>query len=350
MALDAAHVDAAPPACGRGCGAVAWTEAAGALPGVRDHHTTAIYAGATERALLVFGGIQTDALGGASSVHAEIFRAPIGADGTLATFEAETIALPFPLAFHAMAQLGSRLYLVGGIRTAPTGVVSSRAILVVELDEAAHVQRVRECGELPAGAMHPSAEIVGDQLYVLGGRRGDPVVDVWRAPIAADGCTETPQPAPALPETRSHHASVVYDEHIYVLGGFGAGDRARTTVLRSEHAGNGVMLRWDPVGELDPAPWTSSALLVDGALWLVGGGEGSGFFASFVPRVRRAMLGADGTLGAWVDVDAALPLARAHVHQTPMLDGRIYSVGGRIFNAAGEMESTDRVFVGALTE
>jgi hypothetical protein len=72
----------------------------------------------------------------------------------------------------------------------------------------------------------------------------------------------------------------------------------------------------------------------------VGGFDGA---LNLLPNVRRAKVLADGTLGPFEEL-APLLFPRAHVHHTPMANGRIFSVGGNI----GNHEVTDDVLVGYL--
>ncbi len=62
-------------------------------------------------------------------------------------------------------------------------------------------------------------------------------------------------------------------------------------------------------------------------------------------KVLRASFDADGKLGSFEVISDPLPTARSHVHQTPVYDGRIYSVGGRVGTS---FTSTDQVVVGQL--
>ena len=48
----------------------------------------------------------------------------------------------------------------------------------------------------------------------------------------------------------------------------------------------------------------------------------------FVDTIWRAPLDESGKIGAWEAVVPGLPAARAHVHNTPVVNGRVYSVGG----------------------
>jgi hypothetical protein len=351
-AMDAGAPDAMPDAmpdaavCGPACAELEWHEGP-ALPNISDHHTTFVHADGADAALFVVGGIATDPRGSASAVYDTVERAAIGADGAPGPFETEAVRLPFPMAFHGMAQVGDRYYLTGGVTTRdgrPTG--NSRAVML-ELGPGPRIERAVDCGPMLYGVVHPTTEWVNDRLYVIGGSIGPPTERVQMAEPGADGCPTNWAQAPRLPRSRSHHASVVIGEDIYLLGGFGEQNQeARTAILRSTRDGEGLT-GWERVGELDPAPWTASALVLGDTLWLLGGGEGSGFLAKFVSTVRRAPITADG-IGAFETVDQPMPLERSHVHQTPMHAGVIYSVGGRIFNEDGQLDSTDRSIYGRL--
>lgn len=343
--------DAAPdaaPGCEPDCPLIEWAEGP-SLGRASDHHTTAVLAGADGAALYVLGGISTDARGGIAAMSDRIQRATIDADGMPAAFT-DHGALPFPLAFHGQAIGPDVLHLTAGVRMGIGGPAGSAAIVAVPYAGAALGEPVLCDEALPEGVVHPTAERIGDRLYVIGGTRQNPVDGVWTAEIGPDGCPLPFAAAAALPEPRSHHASAVVDGRILVLGGFGPGQFPRTDILASVHDADGAVVDWEAVGTLDPAPWTASAVVDGDWLWLIGGGEGSGFAADFVDTVRRAPL-LDGLPGAFEAVQAPLPIARSHVHQTPLFDGRIYSVAGRIFMDDGiTMTSTDRTFVGELRE
>lgn len=348
--VDAAPPDAAvdaAPSCGAACATVDWREGP-ALPAISDHHTTFVHTDGDAAALFVVGGIATDPRGSASTVYGVVQRAAIDADGALGAFSPEPVALPFDLAFHGMARVDDRYYLTGGVTRSGGQVRGNSRVVMIEMGPGPNVARAVDCGEMLYGVIHPTAEVLGDALYVIGGSMGPPIARVQRARLGADGCPTDWAEAPRLPETRSHHASLVIDGRIHLLGGFGEQTQVeRPTILRSTLDASGQVSGWAPFGTLDPVPWTASALLLDDTVWLIGGGEGRSVLARFTSLVRRAPLEAD-RIGPFEEVEAALPFERSHVHQTPVHAGRIYSAGGRIFNAEGALDSTDRTAIGAL--
>lgn len=352
MPADAALEDMAPDAapdvgCEPDCPPVTWREGP-PLGRVVDHHTTLVRPEDDGPALYVLGGIETDAQGGAARVYDAIDRAPLDADGMPGPFAAHG-RLPFPLGFHGQAIGPDRIWLTAGVRGGPGGPTGSAAIVTLPYTPDGALGEAVVCPEaLPLGVVHPTAEWLADRLYVIGGTRQAPVDSVWVAAIGADGCPGPFDAAPPLPGLRSHHASAVIDGRIFVIGGFGQGQIPTPDVLASTHAADGTVDGWAPVGTLDPAPWTASAVVDGDHIWLIGGGEGNGITARFVDTVRRAPI-VDGSPGAFEPVATPLPIARSHVHQTPLFEGRLYSVGGRVFMDDGfTMTSVERTFVGDL--
>lgn len=337
--------------CPRGgegrCAAVDWIASLSAYPDPVDHHTTLIAEAGNEAFLMVFGGIRSTDLGGIERVYDAVRRARIDRRGDLEPF-ADEAPLPLPLAFHAQARHGDFVYLLGGVTAGAAGPEPNTTALVGRLVDG----RVAEwrTAALPREVrVHPTAELLAGRVVLIGGSgSGGAVLDsVASADLGEDGLPGPFTPVAPLPAPRSHHASVVANGHLYVIGGFGPAGAPRSEVLRAAQDAHGRVVGWDVVAHLDEAPWTASAFVHRGWLGLVGGGEGEGGGAHFVGTVRAAPLLPDGGLGPFEVVDDALPVARSHVHQTPVHRGAVYSVGGRADGADG-LRSINRVFIGAL--
>lgn len=108
-------------------------------------------------------------------------------------------------------------------------------------------------------------------------------------------------------------------------------------MLRAPITSDGSLGEWSVAGELPLTLGTHASFVHSGALHVVGGVEGG---STNTAAARRAAIGADDTLGAWEDLPA-LPKARAHAHQTPVVGDLVYSVGG-----AFEHTSMTDVFIG----
>jgi hypothetical protein len=129
-----------------------------------------------------------------------------------------------------------------------------------------------------------------------------------------------------------------------LLAGFDAPDWSSTgtshlDALTAVVGSDGALGPWDrqtlPFGTS-----THSADVEDGFVYLVGGFDEQ---LTVLDLVRRARVDAQGQLSGWETL-TPMPLARAHVHQTPVSEGVIYSVGGN----TGNHVATDQVLMGTL--
>lgn len=341
-----------PPPCLRNdagrCEAITWTSTTTHYPVVVDHHTTFVATTATASYVNVIGGIRTDSLGGAEEVYSIVRRAEILANGALGNW-VEVTPVPFPLAFHGQAVSGNRIYLLAGVSADRQGPAASIDVLWGETDSSGSVSEWRDGPRLPAEVrLHATAAILNGRLYLIGGAGSDAPVDTVSVSVL-DPVTGEPgawSTAAPLPAPRTHHACVVVGPYIYIFAGMDVNSREAEPVWRSITDGDGIVSGWEMVGEMIDPPWTASSFVHNNYLYVVGGGNGSGFLAQFLDRIRQAPINPDFSIGEFEDVDAKLPIARSHVHQTPIHNGQIFSVGGRLLT--GGLQSTDAVFVGEL--
>ncbi len=335
-----------PPAPCEGDGRclIDWAEAA-AYPERIDHHTTFVHEGPAGAYLHVQGGVRATR-SAMEAMYRELRRARISEDGTLGEWELLG-ALDGSLSFHGIARAGDRTYLVAGLTTSAQGQPAvNGTTYVLDYDEEGRPS-VRTGAAVSGAFLHPGVAAVHGRLYVLGGSgtTHDPKAAVLVSTLGEDGLNGAWRAGPALPSPRSHHAVVVHDDRMYLVGGFTTGQAPLEEVLRSVHDENGVLTGWETVGSIEDSPWTHAAFVHGGWLYVVGGGEGGPGQEKYVARTRRARLLEDGTLGTFEQVEGLLPVARAHVHQTPVHNGRLYSVGGRLSPALTTM---DRVFIGTF--
>jgi hypothetical protein len=160
---------------------------------------------------------------------------------------------------------------------------------------------------------------------------------VFAAKPSSDGKIAEWQQLRPLPRPRSHHAVFVDNGNVYVVGGLdgsASGQQAHfTDVIRAPIAEDGSIGEWQLVSRTSHAYSTHSAFAHDGYIWLLGGVEDGN---RFVDTVWRAEIRTDGRIGAWQQVAPGLPIARGHVHNTPVLNSHVYSVGGRGLQSAPE--------------
>lgn len=320
------------------------------FPTIIDHHTTFVFRHLDGgESLYVVGGQITDT----NALLDGIWSAHIFSDGGLDTWTSVG-KLNNARGFHGMTTSPDGVFFAGGISNAASGVAAESEVSVFGMRSDGGLGTFTH-SFFPQASLHPTLSAVRGQLVMVGGSgSAGPQASVWTVAhdvdgyeIQADGGVRTlAKRAADLPVARSHHSTVEYNGHLYVIGGFTANDAPLTDVLRSTHDDAGVISGWTVAGTIAVAPWTHSTFVHDNAVFVVGGGS----FQTASPwlrQVRRAPFLADGGVGAFVDVLDPLPDGRAHVHQTPVHNGVIYSIGGRV-KTLGGYGSTEQVAIGRL--
>lgn len=309
--------------------AIAGWATAPELPEATDHHVSFIVEGDEADHLLVVGGF--DGTGVVNDVRrAAIDHGEVGSWETMAP-------LPEVMSGQGLAIIGDRLVLTGGRR-------SNFAI-----QPTTNIGTVSATGELtgwtigPPMALsrfHHTTEVHDGTIYVIGGLVGGGTnnTDNVARFASLDGAWLDVTP---LPEPRSHHCSVVHGGPLFVAGGLTGNPAGSHTshrdVLCANIESGGELGPWTVSSELPATLATHSCFVHRGHLYVVGGVRDG---ATFSDQVLRATIDAEGQLGPWTS-QPSLPRSRAHTHQTPQLDGFIYSAGGR-----DDGQSIADVFVG----
>jgi hypothetical protein len=338
--LDAGMIDGGAP-CDRSdpC-TIGWTEPAH-FPAVVDHHTSFVHEGDGGAYLYVMGGVRAVA-GDAKEVYPAIRRAKINAAGLEAWTDMG--ALPIGIGFAAQTVSGDTVYLMGGVSMDAMGPFASGKVLIGAISQVDGTITWKQGPSLTETTLHGTAVVLGDKLYLIGGSAQNPKDKVLVSTILADGSLGPWAGGAALPVPRSHHTAVVHGGHIFLVGGFSTNQVPQSPILKSQHDANGALTGWVVAGDMPNSPWTAGASVWGESLFVVGGGEGGQGVETYIDRVRQARFLADNTISGFAEV-TPLPAARSHVHQAPIYQGKVYSVGGRLFPSGNSM---DRVFVGAF--
>ena len=147
--------------------------------------------------------------------------AKINTNGTLGPWTA-TSSLPKGLYLHATAISDDHIYVVGGWDGSTTHFEIWRSALT-DNGELGAWQQMRDypiAAADPRGITLHEAVIVGERLYVMGGRDGfDPVSHVYYAQIQSGGLGGW-KSAADLPEKLYRIAATTHRGYIYVTGGY----------------------------------------------------------------------------------------------------------------------------------
>jgi hypothetical protein len=299
-----------------------------ALNTPRDHHATFLVERPGANYLYVAGGTNY------VDFYDTIERVRINADGSLASWEVAG-KLPTPRGGTSIAVVGDYAVLTGGQVGGTEGMKTLTRIAEVytaPISKDGSLGAWQATSPMPEARFHHPAVAHNGWIYVVGGQaEKEASAGVFAARVTPDGKIESWQQMKPLPRPRSHHAAFVHDNHIYVVGGMdgpvGGMQAVFLDVIRAQIQPDGSLSAWQIVSRIPHSYATHASHYHGGHLWLIGGVEDN---ARFVNTVLRAELRADGRVGAWTEVEPGLPLARGHVHNTPVLNGRMYSAGGRV--------------------
>jgi len=348
---DVADSDTGPTPCPPGtadCESLQWAEVE-PFPHASDHHVTFVHSSDAGTYLYVAGGATSKQP--ALDIWSEVWRARIADNHLLGAWEAEA-PLPGPLAFDGLAQSDVAVYLVSGVSEDADGPAATNVAYIGRFDDDGHLAWSTTTPLPVAVRVHPSASFLygtggerPDRVVIVGGTSDVPLATVIYAEVQPSGELGLWRDGPDLPAPLTHHAAVVKNGRIWLFGGLTTDNATVPTILRSTHSASGGLKGWEAAGTLDDPPWTHAASLYADGVFLVGGGRGGPGQERYIDRMRFARWDADGELGSFIDVVNPLPVARSHVHQTPIQDGYLYSVGGRVMPSGN---SIARAFVGYL--
>ena len=193
-----------------------WTPGWEDLPSIEKPRTGA-KAVAVDRNLYVIGG----GLGvpGPDTIHASVESATIRPDGRIDGWKTNT-SLNTPRMFLAVVPHGKILYALGG-EYFPEGTM--KLLNTVERSEVRADGTLGPwivCESMLTPRRSPTAVIVGDYLYAIGGYNGTFLRTVERARIQPDGSLSPWEWVPhLLTEPRYIHGGAAMGNRIYVLGG-----------------------------------------------------------------------------------------------------------------------------------
>ena len=201
----------------------AWVER-DPLAAPRSGHTSVI---AQDR-LYLFGGFDSFT----DSITTSVASAPLGADGTLGTWE-EHQALPEPTAWHAMTQLNGRVYMAGGLVEQGGGSIVSNQVRVAELGDT--LSAWSDTTGLPAVRYRFALVASDDGLVSMGGadNSGTATPQVYQAGVNEDGSVTAWVESEPFPEARFAQATAWRDGRVWALGGYfdTVQNQARDTVF-----------------------------------------------------------------------------------------------------------------------
>lgn len=187
---------------------------------------------------------------------------------------------------------------------------------------------------LPAARAWGQLEVAGGTLYYIGGQP-DSVAnerpEVYYATPNTDGTITSWSTASfGLPQGRTQHSAAVWNNRIYVTGGYNTSAAPQTTVYVSPqlNSGGDITNAWDTTTSFNVARTGHTTIAYANNLYTLGGYDGS----NYLNDVQYNKINADGTLGAtWTDT-TSLP--------TPIRQGEGFAANGYMYLIGGRSSDT----------
>ena len=263
------------------------------------------------------------------------FRAPLFG-GTFGPWQAGG-TLPAPRTAAAVVTLNSAIYVAGG--NGPDGKPTD-TLFVASQDLATGALSgftASDALKLPAARSAASLVAAGDGLFLIGGTDGStPQPTVWKSTLDKNGKLGAWQPQASLPRGVSEAAAAIVGDHLFVYGGRDA-QGPEGLVLRgnlgTDPANLGQIVSWDIGGGATnlPGPRANAAgFSSNGTLYLVGGRDTQGLR----PELYWAVPDARGDIAGWrhlppTDLPTGLSGAAAMVSGS-----QAFLIGGTIADGA----------------
>lgn len=273
--------------------------------------TTSLPAGTASHAAVVSHGFVYVLGGTGATVSAAVRRASLNAGGALGAWVADR---PLPTARSGLAAVASDGFMV------VTGGDGLNEVLISAIAADGSLGPWLAGPTLPSAITHHAMLVNRGFVYVLGGQLGmTPLAGVWRSELNADGTLGAWSSAGTLPAAMFDHASAIHAGSVYVAGGSdGALDRAN--VDRAVIAADGTLGAWVPQPALPRGRSGLSLVAHRGALVVMGGIDG------VAPDVFMSTLNGNGDVTPW-EIPVQQPVARTK-NAAVAADGWVYSIGG----------------------
>lgn len=270
--------------------------------------------------IYVMGG--GEGIPGPDTIHRSVEYTRIKPDGTIGPWEM-TSPMNTPRMFLATAEAKGVIYILGGEHF-PGGQM--RLLNSVEWATVGADGRLGPWHEAPpmqTPRRSPTATVVGDYLYAMGGYNGIFLRSVERARILKGGDLGPWEWVPeSMASARYIHGGATMGNRIYVVGGHlmesgrGSSGAEWTTV----HP-DGQLNAWKPTSSMLQPRFLAGSAATDGYIFVV-----SGYDGHYLSSVEKARILPDGDLGPWTPT-TSLPEPREGpavvVHKR-----QIYVIGG----------------------
>jgi hypothetical protein len=244
-----------------------WSSTTHFMGGKQEHRSVA-YNGY----LYVMGGVDIVFL-----KPGDVQVARIQEDGSVGAWSATT-PLPSPPSAFAAVAYDNHLYAIGGVNHYTAAKLADVWVAPIHADGT--LGEWSASTSLPTATIHHDAVAYNGFLYVAGGddeSSGD-LSRVLMAPINGDGSIGSWSATTSLPSGRSSHEAVACDGFLYCIGGGAPNGDPLGDVLVAPIHGDGSIGEWSASTAISPARKGASSVAHGGFLYTIGGSmQGQGY-------------------------------------------------------------------------
>lgn len=283
--------------------------------------------------LYVLGGT------GSGGTSGSVERAPIAADGSLAPFATTSgVTLSAPRTGSAVATVGTSLYVIGG--NGGSGPLRTVERASLDADSALGAFATSDVA-LVKSRISPTTTIVRNFVYVIGAQGGETSVE--RARIRPDGSLGpfATVPEVSLVSPRSGHTTVVIRNFLYAIGGGLGGGGVPSSVERAVINDDGSLGPFTTIPSiaLNEGRAYHISVVLENFLYVIGGYGSSGRLNS----IERAPINANGTLGTFAMLSGVALNTGRNLFTGVVTGGYVYVIGG--LSDAGELTSVEQASI-----
>jgi len=236
---------------------------------------------------------------------------------------ADTTPIPQSLSETSSVTYNGHAFVIGG----NNGISDVDTVYSAPLNPNGTVGTWVTTTPLPQNLSNSTSVVYNGYVYVIGGY----LDTVYSAPLNLDGTIGAwTTSVTTLPKTIGQATSITYNGYIYVMGGYDINTGTTQDTVYSASISDGVVDTWAASPNSLPQELRfASAITYNDYAYVIGGESNSGNS----DIVYSALLGSNGTVGAWTASDHTLPKELSD-HNAVSYNGYVYVMGG-VGNSGG---------------
>jgi len=285
------------------------------LPAGRSLHSSVTY----NDYIYIIGGFD-------GTINSSVYYAKLSSDGTIGTWNT-TLSLPNPRAAHSSVVNNGYVYVIGGY-------YYDNTVYYAKFESDGSLSTTfawKTANNLPAGCgLKSNASVIYDgYLYVIGGSSSysNNTNSIYYAKIQSDGSLDNWELLTnSLPVDFKYekHTAVIEDDYLYVIGGIDTNSNVSDKVYYAKYKTDHTIDTWYTTSSLPESRYSHQSVVYNNHVYVIGGNS-TGYNAKntvYISEINES----DNTLGTWQSVD---PLSEGIArHSITINDDIIYVIAG----------------------